>query len=194
MKTSGRKIFCILSLIVLLMASRTTTVTAGEIDWEMLQFGINLQRIFPYGDFGSNWNDAFGYGVIAQYELQNMIYLKTSGSISYFTPSKDSAGNQIPFIYLINLTGGMSMIFPNTKRLYTTLGAGIDNYTFIFRGEAAEKVAANYIESEIGLHAEAGLGYESGILPEIQISLRYGIIFSLPDLLHLIRANLVFYY
>ena len=189
-RNTKRIILPLVSFVILL---QSFTGIAGDIEREKFEFGLTLQRIFPQGDFGTYWSDAFGYGLTARYEVENSIYLKVSGSVGYFTPSTYELQSRIPNIYLINLTAGLHMIYPIASTVNTVFGAGIDNFTFIFRGEAAQRVASNYIESEIGMHADGGISLKTGYIPETEISVRYGIIFSLPKLIQLVRINCVVY-
>jgi hypothetical protein len=194
MKYSILRFYHILFIIVILITSLSNPLPAGDIQWDRLHFGVDFQLIIPYGDFGRYWNEAFGLGIIARYELESRIFLRTSGSIGYFSRSEYADISIIPHIYIINLSGGLSIHLPATNSFYAIFGTGVDNFTFIFGGEATEKVSANYIESEIGVHAEGGFGIKSKSLQGIEISGRYGILFTLPELIHLLRVNLVFYF
>ncbi len=183
----------IFSRLLLPLAAAVTIpgiATAGEINWQKLDIGITAHGIFPGGDFGSYWHNAPGFGVAALYHAGGRYSFKCSGNINYFKPETGTQLGLLPSIYLINLSAGLAAELPLTPGIRPWLGFGADNYTFVFRGEAADRLSSNYIESEVGIHAAGGIYLDMYTLPLVDLSLRYGIIFSHPEPIRILRLGI----
>jgi hypothetical protein len=167
-------------LLFLLTLSPCIT-TAGEIDWEKASFGLTATYQIPYGDFGAYWNNGYGLGGFVRYEALDRLYLMATSTAGYFTPARNAGDGPMPHIWTVTLTGSLQYELFMTRRTSGYVGIGGDNVTFIFRGSPAERLGTNYIESEVALHAEAGLRFRIKRLPDFDIFTRYSSIFSFPE-------------
>ncbi len=167
---------------------------SGEIDWDKFSFGVTGNYQVPFGDLGRYWNDSAALGGVGRYEIQDRVYLIGTVTLGYYTPRNNTHGKEIPFIWLVNLSGSIQYDIPVSSGLGLLLGIGGDNFTFIFRGSAAEDMGKNFIESEVAIHGEVGLRFRSGKLPVFDIYTRYSSIFSYPFQIPIWLSGVNFYF
>jgi len=156
-------------------------VHSGEIDWNRASFGMTANYQMPLGDFGNYWKNSPALGPLGRYEIMKRVYLMGTLTVSYYAPVNDTGGKNIPHIWLLNISGGIHYEIPISSWLSGLIGIGGDNFTFIFRGDAADDIGSNLIESEVALHAETGLRLQFNRMPRFDIYTRYTSIFSFPD-------------
>jgi hypothetical protein len=184
-----KKIVLLLSLLI-----GTIPASSGEIDWDRLSFGITGNYQVPFGDLGRYWKYSAGLGGVGRYELQDRVYLIGTVTFSYYTPRDNTHDKGIPFLWLVNLSGSIQYEIPFSSVIGLLLGFGGDNFTFIFRGSAAEDLGNNYIESEIALHGETGLRFRFGNLPAFDVFTRYSSIFSYPFQIPIWMSGIYIYF
>lgn len=153
-------------------------ISAQEINFNDLSFGIALEYSTPSGDFGKFWNNAPGIGGIINYKLTKFFYFETILSISYFIPKQDE--RKYPKIIFLNIPAGINYSLEISK-LNTNFGAGISNSTLAFIGKAAEKVEENYIESEFGVFISFGIEKNINNVFDIQLFTNAQNIFTYPE-------------
>jgi len=168
-------------LIFLFVLLFPLSVHTGEIDWNRASFGVTANYQMPFGDFGRYWKNSPAFGPIGRYEIMERVYLMGTLTISYYTPESDTGNKNIPNVWLVNLSGSIHYEVPICSRISGLIGIGGDNFTFIFRGDAADDIGSNLIESEVALHAETGLSFRFNRFPRFDIYSRYSSIFSFPD-------------
>jgi hypothetical protein len=153
----------------------------GEIDWKKASFGLTATYQIPYGDFGSYWNNGYGLGGFVRYEALDRLHFTGTMTAGYFTPVRNTAEMRLPHIWTLTLSGSLHYTLFVARNATGYAGIGADNFTFIFRGSPAERLGTNYIESEVALHAEAGLRLRVKRFPDFDIFTRYSSIFSYPE-------------
>lgn len=163
---------------LLIFVFSTIKISAQEINFNNLSFGIVLEYSAPSGDFGKYWKNSPGIGGIINYNLINSFYFETALSISYFTPEQNK--EKYPKIIFLNLPAGLIYSL-KISELNLIFGAGISNSTLAFRGKAAEKVAENNIESEFGTFISFGLQKKINNLLSMELYSRAQNIFTSPE-------------
>lgn len=167
---------------------------SGEIDWSRFSFGITGNYQVPFGDLGRYWEDSAALGGVSKYEIQERLYIIGSVTLGYYNPQSNTDNKEIPFLWLVNVSGGIQYGIPVSSALGLLFGIGGDNFTFIFRGSAAEDIGKNFIESEIALHGETGLQFRLNNFPVVNVYTRYSSIFSYPFQIPIWMSGVTIYF
>jgi hypothetical protein len=138
-----------------------------EIDWSLLTFSVTGQWIAPQKEFGAYWNNGPALGVYADVPVRRPLFLSASGILSTHSVAETPRKSGIPHVVLVQLGGGLSLLYDLSASVHVGLTAHLVNNTFIFSGPAARPGFENAMESEFGFSLTALLAWKSGVLPPI---------------------------
>lgn len=123
---------------------------------ENFRFGFTCSYLITGNDLGKYWGNSFTAGGAAAYILNDDFLIETEISFSYF-PEPENNNKILPSIILLNIPAGLSFKVFSYDKLNFLASSGIQNNTFIFKGEGAQLQGDNYIESEFGVYISAGI-------------------------------------
>ena len=158
----------------------TNQIYSQNIDWDKVSYGVSGQTLLLTGDFKENWKNSFGPGIILKYSIKPSLYIE--GQMAFASISRKNKDDKtIPDIYLINMPLGLKWYFLNINQTRIFIYSGIENNTFVFRGDAAAIQRDNKIESEFGAFVSAGINPGFAIKPSLEFYSAFQTIFSYPE-------------
>lgn len=148
---------------------------------ENTSFGIIINYKIPKGDFGDNWNNSFGLGGVATYEIDKNWSLEGNLGFNYFKSNKKNFEN-LPNILILSLPAGLKYKLPFAS-FFTFVSVGVQNNTFVFSGGSSDILDDNFVESEFGFFGSAGLWIKTNSQISIDLFWKYQEILSSPDVI-----------
>lgn len=171
--------FCFVLLLVFYFTMSSYYYSQTKIEWSKVNYGITGYTAVLTGDFKEYWKSPIGIGITVNYPVKPSLFLEGAFSISS-VGHKDEYKN-IPDIYLVNLPLGLKWYPVHISSAKLFIYSGLENNTFLFKGDAASKLKDNTSESEFG--AFISLGINPGLIryPAIELYTKYQTIFSSPE-------------
>lgn len=171
----------------------TNRMYSQNIDWDKVSFGFSGQALFLTGDFKAYWKNSFAPGIILKYSIEPSLFIE--GQMTFSSISKKNKDDEtIPDLYLVNMPLGLKWYFLNISQTRIFIYSGVENNTFVFRGDAAAIQRDNKIESEFGAFISAG--FNPGLLnkPSLEFYSSFQTIFSYPENINLYFIGINVYF
>lgn len=185
MKTHTLFVFLFLSVVL------TTNLVSQEIEWRRVNFGLNISYFLPEKDVNEFWGSAIEVGGELQYALSEQVFLGSGIHFSYFQSQK---GESIPNFYHISIPLEIKVLFFIESKIKLFTAGGIQNNTYIFTGEAAERLDDNNTESEFGVFVTLGVRFHLWDIEGIEIYTKYQTVFTSPNSTEFINFGTRFFF
>lgn len=150
---------------------------AQEIDFDDFSLGFAVQSYETNSDLEKYWSAGLGAGIAVKYKVRKNLYLEGNLILSKFSSNNMEFADFI----LVSAPAGIHYKFFPEKNFNSGIFFGLENNSFIFTGEASDKISENDIESEFGIFG--GISFSFLISSKIETEAFYKIqnIFSSPE-------------
>ena len=165
-------------LIVIFSVIPTSQSNSQEINWNRLSCGISISYLLPEKNIDIFWNNTVEVGGELQYRLSDQLFL---GSGVHLAEFKSEIGMSVPNFYHLSIPIELKFLFPSDTKIKLFTAGGIQSNTFVFRGEWAEVLGDNDIESEFGVFLVFGVTTTFWDIEGFEIYTKYQTIFTSPE-------------
>jgi hypothetical protein len=166
---------CLLTVMILACIPR---LSHGDDGWAV---GLFAGELFPQSHFGQWWNASPQFGISCSYPFHPRIRVETDGYFCSLQPNKIQASMPgLRNLCIMMARGELSASIPVFQNIsFSPLVVAGFNGTIFFMYSRTRRTNEN-VESEIGMHAGAGVRYRINSHIQIQASFREYAIFSEP--------------
>ena len=182
---------CTLFVTLFLSVVITTNLFSQEIEWRKINFGLNVSYFLPEKDVNEFWGSAIEVGGELQYGLSEQLFLGSGIHFSYFKSKKEES---IPNFYHISIPLEIKALFFIESKIKLFTAGGIQNNTYIFVGDAAERLDDNNIESEFGVFITVGVRFTLWDIEGVEIYTKYQTVFTSPNSTEFINIGTRFFF
>ncbi len=166
-----------LTTIVILSVLVTSNLYSQKIEWDRINFGLNISYLLPEKDINEFWKSTLEVGGELQYKLSERLFIGSGMHFSYFQSKK---GESIPNFYHISIPLEIKALFFVKSKIKLFTAGGIQNNTLIFIGDASERLGDNNIESEFGVFMTLGVRFTIWNIKGVEMYTKYQTVFTSP--------------
>ena len=163
-------------LIIILIIISAPNYFSQKIKWENLSVGIIIQNYKTNSDLNEFWEESLGGGGAVKYRITKNLFLEGNLVLSKFNSENI---NYADFI-LVSMPAGLHYKFSPNSPIDFGLFVGLENNSFIFTGEASDRIRENDTESEFGIFGGGSLSFFPASKIEIEAFYKIQNIFSSP--------------
>ena len=180
-----------LLLILILSIISISHSNSQDIEWNRVSYGLSISYLQPEKNVDTFWNNTIEVGGELQYRLSDQLFIGSGIHLAYF---KSETGMSVPNFYYLSIPIELKLLIPLETKIKLFTAGGIQSNTFAFRGEGAEVLGDNDIESEFGVFLVLGIRTTFWDLDGFEIYSKYQTIFTSPESTEFITIGTRFFF
>ncbi len=149
---------------------------AQQLKWENFSVGILVQHYETNSDLNKFWDGSPGAGVTVRYRADKNLFLEGNLVVSKFS----SNNNEYADFILISMPASLQYKFFPDSKISAGIFFGLENNSFLFTGEASDRIRENDTESEFGIFGGTSVSILVSSKIELEAFYKIQNIFSSP--------------